>query len=117
MEIKINEAIGEKGLYATKFYSKSSVVFILEGELINKPTRESIRIGENLHIIDKFGIYMNHSFEPTCKIESNNVIALKNIEPGEEINFNYNDNEVDMACPFQVDGINVCGLMSESNLK
>ena len=117
MEVKFNSKIGEKGLFATKIYPESSVVFILDGNIVNKPTRESIKIGENLHIIDNLGIYMNHSFLPTCKIESVNVIALKNIEPGDEINFNYNENEIDMACPFEVNGIHVHGIKINKNQK
>ena len=75
MEVKLNKLIGEKGLYSTKKYDANTIVFVLEGEILSKPTRESIRIGNNQHIIDLNGIYMNHSFEPTCKIEGKNVIS------------------------------------------
>ena len=115
MEIKINIKIGEKGLFATKFYPIGSIVFELEGEILPKPTRETIMIDVDKHIIDKYGIYMNHSFEPSCKICSNQVIALKDILSGDEINFNYNDNEVEMASPFKVDGIIVQGKTKQLN--
>lgn len=109
MEIKLNATIGEKGLYATKYYSLNSIIFELKGEILSEPTRESIRIGENAHIIDSYGIYMNHSFEPTCKIVNNCVIALKDINIGDELNFNYNESEENMANPFMINGIVVQG--------
>lgn len=109
MEIKLNETIGENGLYATTSYLKNSIVFELKGDIISHPTRESIRIGPNKHVIDPFGIYMNHSFDPTCRIDNNYVISIKNIDPGDELNFNYNDNEENMANPFIINGIIVQG--------
>lgn len=109
MEIRFNEIIGENGLYAMKHYKENSVIFELEGPIISKPTRESIRIGENKHIIDAYGIYMNHSFNPTCKIVGKNVIAIKDINPDDELNFDYNSSEVNMSNPFMIDGIMVQG--------
>lgn len=115
MEVKLNELIGENGLYATKYYQLNSIVFELEGPIVSEPTRESIRIGENKHIIDSNGIYMNHSFDPTCKIDGNCVKAIKNIYPGDELNFNYNQSEENMANPFIIDGIIINGKNKNEN--
>ena len=79
---------------------KGMVVFKLKGPIYDSPTRESIHIGDNKHIKDVAGQYMNHSFHPTTKIVGKNVIAVKHIMPGDELTFNYNESEVDMACPF-----------------
>lgn len=105
----MNDAIGEKGLFATKTFTKGDIVFELKGKIYDKPTRESIRIKEGVHIVDDFGIYMNHSFEPSCSIVGYSVVALTDIEIGDELNFNYNENEIDMACPFVVNGVLVKG--------
>ena len=43
---------------------------------------------------------MNHSFGPNCKIEDGYVVSIKNININDELTFNYNDNETEMACPF-----------------
>jgi hypothetical protein len=98
-----------KGLYATKTYAIGDIVKKLEGELVLKPTRKSIHIGNGMHVIDNYGKYINHSFEPNTRIESNNIIAITEINPYDEITFNYNDTELNMAEPFELDGINVCG--------
>jgi len=109
MEVRHNIQLNENGLYATKSYNKDDLIHELVGEIFDEPTRETIRISDNEHIHDMFGMYMNHSFEPSCYIKENKVMAIKDIYPNDELTFNYNDNEVDMACPFEVDGILVAG--------
>jgi len=98
-----------KGVYATRTYAVGDIVLKLEGDLVLKPTRKSIHIGNGMHVIDKYGKYIKHSFEPNTRIESNNVIAIEVINPYDEITFNYNDTEINMAEPFELDGIKVCG--------
>jgi hypothetical protein len=109
MEIRNNSNLNEKGLYSIKEYRKDDTVLVLSGEMLDSPTRETIRIGDNKHVYDNFGIYMNHSFEPTTKIEGNKVIALRDLNVGDEINFNYNDSEINMASPFYCGEQYVCG--------
>ena len=85
------------------------IVFILSGPIKDKPCKYSIEISQNKHILDKNGIFMNHSFDPTCKINGDKVIAVKDINIGDELCFDYNQNETSMACPFNVDGMEVKG--------
>lgn len=98
-----------RGLYATRSYAIGEIVLKLQGKLVLYPTRESIHIGNGMHVIDKYGEYINHSFEPNTRIVFNNVTAIKEIKQYEEITFNYNESEINMAEPFEVDGIAVCG--------
>ena len=86
----------------------------VNGELLDSPTRESIHVGKNKHIIDKFGIFMNHSFNPNTEIQGYNIVAIKDINPGDEITFDYNVSEVNMASPFKVNGIDVRGKNTSS---
>ena len=117
MEVKFNPTLGEMALYATKYYNKGDIVFILTGETFDHPTRESIHVGNNIHIYDEYGIFMNHSFHPTTKINKYEVIALVDINPGDELTFNYNETEVNMASPFIVDGVKVCGKITSTELR
>jgi len=88
-------------LLATKIFHKEQVVYTLEGNVLNYPTRTSIEIVPGLlHIEDLLGRYINHSFSPSCRIEGRKIIALRDIEVNDEITFNYNENESNMACPF-----------------
>jgi len=109
MEIKFNQTLGEMALYATKNYSKDEVIHVLTGKIFDHPTRETIHVGDNVHIYDEYGIFMNHSFNPTTKINKYNVVALTDINSGDELTFNYNETEINMASPFVVDGVKVCG--------
>ena len=109
MEVRYNTELKEKGLYATKTYLKYEIVFTLSGEEYDKPMRETIYVGNNTHIYDQNGIYMNHSFNPTTYINKYDVVALNNINIDDELTFDYNKNEINMAAPFVVDGIVVSG--------
>jgi hypothetical protein len=110
MDIRFNKEINGKGLYATKDYKKGDIIHILSGKEYNYPTRETIHIGNNVHIYDEYGIYMNHSFNPTTYIDNNKVIALIDIKENDELNFNYNETEINMACPFYVNDKLVSGI-------
>jgi hypothetical protein len=109
MEIRHNDLIKGRGLFATKKYKKGEIIYKLCGTVYDYPTRETIHIGSNKHIYDQYGIFINHSFEPTIYIKDTDLIALKDINENDEIVFNYNENELEMANPFYVNGILVKG--------
>lgn len=87
-------------LVASKHYDPGDLIFTLSGIILSYPTRTSIEIYPGLHIEDNNGKYMNHSFEPTCQIDRDRVVAIKHINCGEELTFDYNSNETNLACPF-----------------
>ena len=109
MEVKFNHEINERGLYAATKYFKGTTIFTLSGEEYDHPTRESIHVGNNRHVYDKYGIFMNHSFTPTTYINKYDVVALVDIDIGTELTFNYNENEINMANPFVSNDILVSG--------
>ena len=109
MQVSDCERVGGKGLFSLKFVPKGDIVFVLTGPVKDTPCKYSIEIGENQHILDDDGVFMNHSFDPSCKIDGKNVVAVKNILIGDELCFNYNESETHMACPFEVNGVKVKG--------
>lgn len=113
MEVKQSTKINGLGLFATQQYKKGDIIFVLKGDETSYPTRESIYVGNNTHILDEMGQFINHSFEPTTQIVGYNVVALVDLNNGDEITFNYNDSEVTMAAPFTVDGQQVCGNLNK----
>lgn len=100
---------GGKGLFTTTCHEAGQVVHVLTGETFAAPTRETIHIGNGLHIYDDFGIFMNHSFQPNVEIRGTQVVAVRDIAAGEELTFDYNASEIDMAAPFEVNGVRVAG--------
>jgi hypothetical protein len=109
MEITNSNLVDGKGLIIRKSVKTGDIVFQLSGKIFDHPTRESIHIGDNKHIYDENGIFINHSFEPTVRIDGYNVRALMDLNDGDEITFNYNDSEINMANTFQVGDVLVCG--------
>ena len=99
MEIKTKNNF--KGIYATKNYDLNYKIRRLEGEIRNKPTKITIEIGYKHHIIDIYGMHMNHSFDPSCKIIDGYIVAIKDIKKGDELTYNYNNNETKLAHPFK----------------
>jgi hypothetical protein len=109
MEIRNSKSTGEKGLFTLKKHKKGDVVYTLSGDIYDKPTRETIHIGNERHIYDEYGIYINHSFTPNVYVDNYDLIAVHDIEIDDEIFFNYNDTEINMANPFYVNNILVSG--------
>lgn len=100
-------------LIAIRPIAAGTKIFSLQGREFVKPTRHSVQIGANLHIdaarvrdgadsVRKYPYrFMDHACDPTALIRVRNVIARRDIEPGEAVTFNYNTTEYDMAEPFR----------------
>ena len=85
---------------------EGSVVYTLSLTCVRKEkTRTSIRVGENKNVEDQMGMYINHSCNPSCRIDGISVVAMRNIKAGEEITFDY-ASEGELASPFTC---NCCG--------
>jgi hypothetical protein len=87
-------------------------LFSIEGELTCVPTMYSVQVGRDLHIdmpegfvaeqvLDRFyWRFTNHSCEPNAFVRDRDMVALTCIEPWQQITFDYNTTEYDMAEPF-----------------
>lgn len=99
------EIVETKQGFATislRYFKKNDILFQLEGDILTKPTKYTIQIGKNVHIVPKYGKYVNHSCMPSAYIDFENCCmrALVDIQPKTEITFNYNTSEYAMAEPF-----------------
>jgi len=89
-----------RGLYAKKRFSTENVVLILEGTYLPYPTKTSIQVG-NKHLESWEGGHVNHHCKPNTKVVQMMLVALKNIEIGDEITFDYETTEAELAVPFK----------------
>lgn len=89
------------------------LVYELSGHVLNKPTRTSIQIGPSRHIEDDQGQYINHSCNPNVKVNNNHLVAIKQINNGDSITFDYNETEDEMSNPFKC---HCCGKMIAGRL-
>lgn len=88
-----------RGLFSKKDINKGEVIFKFTGKLINfKQTLETtdnfgdpLQIGKDLYIsLEEPMRFINHSCNPNTGIINNiTLIALKNIQKGEELYFDY----------------------------
>jgi hypothetical protein len=103
---------GQYGLVATDTVATGTTLFFMEGIITEVPSRYSVQIDRALHldvpgshppegIDDRYSWrFLNHSCEPNCVIRGRELIAVKTIEPDQEITFNYNTTEYDIAETF-----------------
>lgn len=103
MEVRNATFLNGLGLFVTKSVKKGDILFVLSGEIFVSPLRETIHIGNDKHIYDEYGRYINHSFTPNVYIDNTNVVALVDLDANQEVMFNYNETETVMACPFYAD--------------
>lgn len=91
---------------------KGAHIMDLIGELSSRPSRYSVQVDVNLHVETRVPVqgdasldscqvrYMNHSCKPNTRFLNRQVIALHNIEEREELTFDYNTTEWEMAEAF-----------------
>lgn len=105
-----------KGLFATSRIANREHIVSLEGPRINQEQVNAMissaplerhadphQIGEDLFVsVQGDGLYVNHSCDPNAgSFEDVQLIAIRDIEPGEEITFDYStalDVEWAMRC-------------------
>lgn len=98
----IKNGIQGSGVFTTVDFKKGEALFELTGEILDHPTRTSIQIGKTKHVEDSIGIHVNHNCLANAKLNRKTAtfISLRDIKNGEEITFNYNENEDVLANPF-----------------
>ncbi len=98
----VKEVNGMQGLFAVQQYNVNEILFVIEGEEIHVPTRTSIQISSSVHINVKAPLaFINHSCFPNIVIDQKKIKVIKAIEPGDEICFDYNQSEFDLANKFE----------------
>lgn len=85
----------------------------IDGELTSIPCRLSVQVGANLHVSPPLGLrdgeerdsyqwrFLNHDCRPNAVIVHRLLVAIRSITANEEITFDYNTTEVEMASPFK----------------
>jgi len=91
---------GQSGVFAKDSFSSGDTILYLNGEVANIPSRTSMQIGDGRHVEDKIGAFINHNCDPSCKIEGPRVVASREINPNDEITFDYSESETILASPF-----------------
>lgn len=92
---------GEYGLFTSTKINRGDIFMdLLEGVTTRVRTRTSIQVDEDLHVEHEAARYINHSFVPNATVLDCALIAILEIEAGDEIVFDYTMNEDDISSPF-----------------
>jgi hypothetical protein len=105
-EIKYDSTNRHHSFHAIKNYNKGDLILSFSASSVQEiPDRFTVQINENTHIVldPDYLKYLNHSCNPNCYIDVDNfeLIALNQIQKGEELTFFYPSTEWDMSEPFQ----------------
>lgn len=104
-DIMQNSLTGERSLHAAAFFDAGEVVSEFTSEhIFEVATYLTVQTGENKHITlaPDFLQYINHSCNPNVFFDTTQMqlIALKEIQPGDELMFFYPSSEWQMTQPF-----------------
>lgn len=101
-QLEVKKGIDGIGVRAGEDIPAGVVLFVMDGPILKQPTRTSVQIGPMAHIEDIWGGRVNHSCHPTAKVNQGDrtLVSLRAIQKGEEITFDYRENEDKLANPF-----------------
>ncbi len=98
---------------ASEAIAPGQPILEVEGVETTTPSVYSVQITETTHIdLDDPSMvdshperylwrFLNHHCKPNSYLRGRTLVAIKQINIGDEVTFNYNANEYDMASPFQ----------------
>jgi uncharacterized protein len=99
-----DSGIDRKGVFANRAFKKGAIIHTLQGKEISIPEIEHIYLSginrisadgyqvsdDRYMFLDTFSAYINHSCNPTCGvIDRCTLIALRDVNEGEEISYDY----------------------------
>ncbi len=103
---------GNYHVVAAEAIPAGELILRIEGELAPQPTRYTVQVAPDQHveipagtdletILDRyFWRFLNHSCEPSAFLRGREVLARRRIKAWDEVTFDYNSTEWDMAEPF-----------------
>jgi hypothetical protein len=97
-------ALGGFGVFTIERITAGTTLIELPAVFDDTSGRHTIQVGERRHqaFTDDIDDYLNHSCHPTAHVDTERlcVVALRDLEAGEEVTFNYLTTEWDMVEPF-----------------
>lgn len=111
LKITVKELNSFKTVVANSPIGKGETIILFSGNRSAVANKYSLQISETEHLSpyssdrdDPLSIwqFLNHSCSANCYIDYNKIalVALTDIKEGEEVRFNYNTTEFEIATPF-----------------
>jgi len=111
--IAVSQLNGEFRVVALTRFEPGDIVMKISGLICTKPNRYSVQVGRSIHVYPPDSVgrenghdrylwrFVNHSCKPNTAVMRKRLVSILPIAAGEEIVFDYNSNEFDMAEPFR----------------
>lgn len=108
-------ASGDLRVVATGSFAAGERILVIDGEVVTRPSRFSVQVGDGRHLEvpppdrDRHREdlsdhhpwrFLNHSCAPNAAVRGRDVLATRDVLPGEEITFDYETTEWELADPF-----------------
>ncbi len=92
------------GAFTGKHYKAGDVVEDIRGQVMNHATMYTFQVAPGIHVLpDSAARFVNYLCQPNCAVQGLDIVALRDLELGEEITVDYNLTEDCLAIPFQCD--------------
>lgn len=114
-QVEVKQVAGMAGLFARARFRAGEVIVPIGGVIVREASRYSLQVAEDEHIVPPPEVlacaaavenyrwcFMNHACRPNVRIDAARrvVVATKSIGAGDELRFDYDTTEWDMAEPF-----------------
>lgn len=104
-DLVLDPLSGMKGLIANRHFTKGELISdFSSGKVVSKPDYLTVQLDDHKHINlqPEYLQYMNHSCDPNMFVDTEafRIVALKEIQPGDELTFFYPSTEWKMDRPF-----------------
>lgn len=109
--VRVVVAGGIRKVVAFRPLLPGELILTIEGREVDRPDRYTVQVGDGVHITPGDDVdahperypwrFLNHHCRPNARVRGRELVALRSIAPGDEITFDYNTTELEMACPFE----------------
>lgn len=112
-QVEIRRREDQHQLITTVEVQRDAQILEIYGDVTTTPTRYSVQVGRGQHIephapevmntdpLRYAWRFLNHACQPNTRLRGRTLIATRDLAQGEELTFNYNSNEFEMAEPFR----------------
>jgi hypothetical protein len=90
---------GFKAVVVMAEFGPNQVLRRIQGRSSKEPSRSSICVGA-IHVLDRFGSYMNHSCNPSARVDDGYIKTNWELNPGAEVTIDYRKTEDRLVYPF-----------------
>ena len=93
----------QRTVRAARPFASGDLLLLLRGWLCAQPTRHTIQLDDERHLEGEptaLWRYLQHACAPNAAIRDRELLAIAPIAAGDEITFDYETTEWDMASPF-----------------